>query len=166
MVTSDPSDQQKMLNGIELPPFAKILYIDLPLLPLWSSVSELSEVLPPWLQSSFSPNKTQLATLKLCIFLVNTVMTYFYTKPTCHSYINETERYSQANIIIHSIDPFKISCRYEEQRKKKDGRKISEVSETFKTTSIISIDYKVNLRGENREKAQKNKQQLKRVPKW
>lgn len=47
------------------------------------------------------------------------------------------------------------------KRGKKDGRKVSEVSETFKTTSIISIDYKVNLRGEKRGKAQKNKQQLK-----
>lgn len=44
------------------------------------------------------------------------------------------------------------------KRGKKDGRKVSEVSETFKTTSIISIDYKVNLRGEKRGKAQKNKQ--------
>ena len=36
-------------------PFPKTLYIDFPPLPLWSSLSELSEMLPPGLQSSFCP---------------------------------------------------------------------------------------------------------------
>ena len=44
------------------------------------------------------------------------------------------------------------------KRGKRDGRKVSEVSETCKTTSIISIDYKGNLRGEKKGKAQKNTQ--------
>ena len=35
-------------------PFTKTLYIDFPPL-LWSSLSELSEMLPPGLQSSFCP---------------------------------------------------------------------------------------------------------------
>ena len=35
--------------------FTKTLYIDLSPLPLWSSLSELSEMLPPGLQSSFCP---------------------------------------------------------------------------------------------------------------
>ena len=34
-------------------PFTKTLYINLPPLPLWSSLSELSEMLPPRLKSSF-----------------------------------------------------------------------------------------------------------------
>ena len=48
-------------------PFAKTLYIYLPPLSLWSSLSELSEVLSPGLQSSFCPNNIYLATLMLCI---------------------------------------------------------------------------------------------------
>ena len=36
-------------------PFTKTLYIVCPPLPLWSSLSELSETLPPGLQSSFCP---------------------------------------------------------------------------------------------------------------
>ena len=38
-------------------PFTKTLYIDSPPLPLWSSLSELSERLPPRLQSSFCPKQ-------------------------------------------------------------------------------------------------------------
>ena len=34
-------------------PFTKTIYIHLAALPLWSCLSELSEVLPPWVQSSF-----------------------------------------------------------------------------------------------------------------
>lgn len=41
------------------------------------------------------------------------------------------------------------------KRGKRDGRRVSEVSETCKTTSVISIDYKGNLRGEKKGKAQK-----------
>ena len=37
-------------------PFTKTLHIDFPPLPLWCSLSELSEMLPPKLQSSFCPN--------------------------------------------------------------------------------------------------------------
>ena len=40
-------------------PFTKTLYIDLPPLPLWSSPSELSEVLPPGQQYSFCPSSVQ-----------------------------------------------------------------------------------------------------------
>ena len=36
-------------------PFTKTLYIVFPPLPVWSSLSELSEMLPPELQSSFCP---------------------------------------------------------------------------------------------------------------
>ena len=38
-------------------PFPKTLYVDFPPLPLWSSLSELSEMLPPGLQSSFCPKE-------------------------------------------------------------------------------------------------------------
>ena len=38
-------------------PFTKILFIKLPPLPLWSSLSELSEVLFPRLQTSFCPQE-------------------------------------------------------------------------------------------------------------
>ena len=38
-------------------PFPKTLYIDFPSLPLWSSLSELYEMLPPGLQSSFCPKQ-------------------------------------------------------------------------------------------------------------
>ena len=49
-------------------PFTKTLHVGLPPLPLWSRLSELSEMLSPRLQSSFAPNKTKLTTLKLYIF--------------------------------------------------------------------------------------------------
>ena len=55
-----------VLHGIEPPPFTKTLHIGFQLLLLWSSLSELSEMLPPRLQSSFCP-KWNL-TLKLYIF--------------------------------------------------------------------------------------------------
>ena len=42
-------------GGTLCSPFTKTLYIDFPPLPLWSSLSELSEMLPPGLQSSFCP---------------------------------------------------------------------------------------------------------------
>ena len=38
-------------------PFTKSLYVDFPPLLLWSSLSELSEMLPPRLQSSFCPKE-------------------------------------------------------------------------------------------------------------
>ena len=38
-------------------PFTKTLCIDFPPLPLWHSLSELSEMLPPKLQSSFCPKQ-------------------------------------------------------------------------------------------------------------
>ena len=49
-------------------PFTKTLYIDFPLLPLWRSLSELSEMLPPRLQSSFCPKQNLIHTLKFYIF--------------------------------------------------------------------------------------------------
>ena len=59
MLTSAPHDQQKTLCEIsawlyELP-LHQNPYIDLPPLPLWSSLLELSEVLSPRLHSSFCP---------------------------------------------------------------------------------------------------------------
>ena len=49
-------------------PFTETLYIVFPPLPVWSSLSELSEMLPPKLRPHFAPNKTSLTTLKLYIF--------------------------------------------------------------------------------------------------
>jgi len=49
-------------------PFTKTLHIDFPLLLLWRSLSQLSEMLPPRLQSSFCPKQNLIQTLKLYIF--------------------------------------------------------------------------------------------------
>ena len=54
-------------------PFTKTLYIDFLLLPLWSSLSELSEMLPPRLQLHFAQIK--LKTLKLYIFFFSQTLT-------------------------------------------------------------------------------------------
>ena len=51
-------------------PFTKTLYIYFLPLPLSSSLSELSEMLPTRLQSSFCPSKTSLTALKLYIFFL------------------------------------------------------------------------------------------------
>ena len=54
LVTSRKLLQCKCLTSLNYP-FTKILQVDLPTLPLWSSLSELSEVLSPRVQSSFCP---------------------------------------------------------------------------------------------------------------
>ena len=46
-------------------PFTKTLCIDLPPLPLWSSLSELSEMLPPKAAVLILPQIKQLTTLKV-----------------------------------------------------------------------------------------------------
>ena len=55
MVTSVPHSEKLLWSKLTIAlnsPFTTILCIDLPPLPLWSSLSELSEVLSPRLQSS------------------------------------------------------------------------------------------------------------------
>ena len=54
-------------------PFTKTLYIDFRPLPFWSSLSELSEMLPPGLQSSFCPQIKLNSQFSSCTsyFLVN-----------------------------------------------------------------------------------------------
>ena len=54
-----------------LGPCCKTSYILAPPLPLWSSLSELSEMLCPGLKSQFClPNKTQFSTFRLCFFVL------------------------------------------------------------------------------------------------
>lgn len=79
MVTTALRDQQKPSGKVcatlhVLPLHQNHTYTDFPPpqppLPLWSNLPELSEALSPGLQSpSFAPNKTELTTLTLCIFL-------------------------------------------------------------------------------------------------
>ena len=71
MVTS-ARDQQKTFCKISAwlhwtPPFTKILYTNLPPLPLWSSLSELSEVPSPGLSPHFPQIKCSLATITSCV---------------------------------------------------------------------------------------------------
>ena len=73
MVMTAPHDQQKPLAkkyvlDCMYSPFTKITFILTLPLPLWSSLSELSEVLFPRLQSSFCPKKTYLTTFMLYTF--------------------------------------------------------------------------------------------------
>ena len=79
-----------MLNGTELPSTPKSLSIDFPYY-LFGAVSQ-SYLKCSLLGSSphFSPNKTQLTTLKLGIFLVNNTHTHTHTHITqLHSSISE-----------------------------------------------------------------------------
>ena len=84
MVTSDPhvwwvkfvllsNECFMILNS----PFTKILYIDFPPLPLWSSLSELSEMLPPGLQSSFCPQIKLNSRFPRCTSFFSPQWTYF-----------------------------------------------------------------------------------------
>ena len=63
-------------------PFAKITYFDLHLLPLWSSLSDLSEGLSSGLQSSFfTPPKNLTHTLNVVhLFLVDLLIDAAYIK--------------------------------------------------------------------------------------
>ena len=59
---------KKVLDGMYCP-FARITYT-LPVpRPLWSSFQELSEVLSPGCSPHFTPNKTHLAMLTVCVIL-------------------------------------------------------------------------------------------------
>ena len=75
-VTSDPHDWQKpfvkwVFHCIELPLHQNLIYWLSPL-PLCSSLSELSEVLPPRLQSSFCPKQNLICNSQVVhLFLVN-----------------------------------------------------------------------------------------------
>ena len=65
-------------------PFTKTFYIDFPPLPLWSSLSELSEMLPPGLQSSFCPilhpslTNAQVVHLFLVDNIINFALLYIF----------------------------------------------------------------------------------------
>ena len=75
-----------VLKGTELP-LHQNLNDDLPSLCLWSSLSEISEVLLPRLQSSFCPPKNLTRNSQVVIFLVDSMTTAKVTQSEIPSFV-------------------------------------------------------------------------------
>ena len=125
-------------------PFTKTLYIYFLPLPLSSSLSELSEMLPTRLQSSFCPSKTSLTALKLYIF-------FFSRHGTLNIFWQFPPISKEICFVVLSVQPTAL-CR-EKSRKKMQSTRLQEHTHT-RTVSHSLIKESQTQAGTIRESAQ------------